>query len=178
MLPKVTWAGLCQAARASFVATIKRFLIGVTLLITSSVHLFLSQLNNSWWNQLVMIVSSQKWDWFYSLIAQNLNQFWLMVPNRPFQCQHHLEGTPHPTFRAYIHKRPLENDAFFAAGRHSSCWCVGAQSLCSTRVTWKHWNISTFFQTLEHMDSIAECPDWSGNTNAPLVFRLVGNLLD
>lgn len=74
VLPKATWAGLCWAAQASFVATIKRFLIGVILLITSSVHLFLSQLNSSWWNRLVMIVGSQKWDRFYSLIAQNLNR--------------------------------------------------------------------------------------------------------
>lgn len=67
-------AGLCWAARASFVATIKRFLIGVILLITSSVHLFLSQSSCSWWNRLVMIVGSQKWDRFYSLTSQNLNR--------------------------------------------------------------------------------------------------------
>lgn len=74
VLPKATWAGLCWAAQASFVATIKSFLIGVILLITSSVHLFLSQLKSSWWNRLVMILGSQKWDRFYSLIAQNLNR--------------------------------------------------------------------------------------------------------
>lgn len=83
VLPKATWAGLCWAARASFVATIKHFLIGVILLITSSVHLFLSQSNKRWWNRLVMIVGSQKWDRFYSLIAQNLN--WLINFDWGFQ---------------------------------------------------------------------------------------------
>lgn len=71
VLPKATWAPW-----ASFVATIKHFLIGVILLITSSFHLFLSQSHNRWWNRLIMIVGFQKWDLFYSLMSQKLN--WLI----------------------------------------------------------------------------------------------------